>query len=200
MHAFLDWLGRLPPAGLYAALALVAAVENIFPPLPADTAVAFGSFAAARGSASPIATFLSTWAGNVAGAMLMYAAGRKYGADRLSRRLGGDSGASAQRRVTAMYDRFGIWALVLSRFLPGVRAIVPPVAGAMRIPPWQATLAIALASAVWYGGVTVLAYQAGANFEDVLVRLKTFGLVAAGIAGAIAAAVVIVVLVRRRRA
>jgi membrane protein DedA with SNARE-associated domain len=200
VHAFLDWLGRLPPAGLYAALALLAAVENVFPPLPADTAVAFGSFAAARGSGSPFLTFLATWCGNVTGAMLMYAAGRRYGAERLTRRLGGGSGAAAQQRITGLYERYGVWALALSRFLPGVRAIVPPVAGALRVPAWQAALAIGAASAAWYGGVTYLAYQAGANFEQVLGTLEKFGWIAAGVAAAIAIVVVAVVYLRRRRA
>jgi membrane protein DedA with SNARE-associated domain len=199
VHSLLDWLGHLPPAGLYAALALMAAVENVFPPLPADTAVAFGSFAAARGSGSPYLTFLATWCGNVAGAMAMYGAGRRFGADRLARRLGGGSGASAQARIAGLYERYGVWALVLSRFLPGVRAVVPPVAGALRVPAWQAALAIGAASAVWYGGVTWLAYQAGANFEDVLARLKTFGWAAAAVAAAIALVVAAVVYARRRR-
>ena len=49
MSGILDWLETLPVAALYAALAIIAAIENIIPPVPADTVVAFGSFLAARG-------------------------------------------------------------------------------------------------------------------------------------------------------
>ena len=62
------WLTALPPLALYAALAVTAAVENLFPPFPADTIVAFGAFLAARGDASLPGAFLATWLGNVAGA------------------------------------------------------------------------------------------------------------------------------------
>ena len=37
MQPILDWLTSLPPATLYLVLGLAAAVENIFPPFPADT-------------------------------------------------------------------------------------------------------------------------------------------------------------------
>jgi membrane protein DedA with SNARE-associated domain len=61
-------------------MALLAAAENIFPPIPADVLIALGAFIAARSNASPIPAFLTVLIGNVAGAMAMYAAGRKYGA------------------------------------------------------------------------------------------------------------------------
>jgi membrane protein DedA with SNARE-associated domain len=62
------WLTSLPPAVLYLVLALVAAVENIFPPIPADTVVAFGAFLAARGHATHVGAIASKLCGNVAGA------------------------------------------------------------------------------------------------------------------------------------
>ncbi|NUQ20388.1 MAG: DedA family protein, partial [Gemmatimonadaceae bacterium] len=49
MESVFESLTALRPAVLYLVLALVAAVENICPPIPADTVVAFGAFLAARG-------------------------------------------------------------------------------------------------------------------------------------------------------
>ena len=37
MQGLLDWLAALPAFALYAALAGAAAIENVFPPFPADT-------------------------------------------------------------------------------------------------------------------------------------------------------------------
>jgi uncharacterized protein (TIGR03382 family) len=56
-----------------------------------------------------------------------------------------------------------------------------------------------LASAVWYGVITHLAYTAGANFEALQARIATGQKWAGGIAAAIAAVAVAVWLVRRRR-
>lgn len=202
MQQLLDWLTSLPPVALYLALAVVAAVENIFPPIPADTVVAFGSFIASRGNASVPVAFLSTWLGNVAGAMLMYALGRRYGAERLMARLApGDSGQSAEERVRVLYGRRGVWALALSRFLPGVRAFVPPLAGALRVPPLKAGAAIAAASGIWYGAITYLAFRVGDDW-DVLSRRVGGASRGVGVAAAVAAAVVIlaIMVARRRRA
>jgi membrane protein DedA with SNARE-associated domain len=182
----LDWLSGLPPAALYAALAAVSAAENVFPPLPADTVVAFGAFLAARGQATLFGAFLSTWLGNVAGALLVYALGRRYGAQYAHdwmRRFG--AGAS-EARLEAMYARRGILALFLSRFIPGLRALVPPFAGALRVPPVRATLAIAVASAIWYGIVTVIAYRVGSDWGALQARLRGAGLTAALVAAGVA--------------
>ena len=168
MQAMFDWLAGLPPFALYGALALAAAVENFFPPFPADTVVAFGSFLAARGQGSVVGSFLATWLGNIAGAMGVYALGRRYGAERLANRFGG---AGAQGRVRALYGRYGVWALGLSRFLPGVRAIVPPVAGALGVGAVRSAVAMAVPSGIWYAGITYLAFTAGGNFDALRARM-----------------------------
>jgi membrane protein DedA with SNARE-associated domain len=162
----LEWLQSLPVGALYAALAVVAAIENVFPPVPADTVVAFGSFLAARGHGTAAGTFLVTWLGNVAGAMGMYAAGRRFGAEWMHARLAKRSRDDLEDRLERLYGRYGLAALFLSRFIPGVRAIVPPFAGALKIPAGRAAAIMAVASAVWYGTVTIIAYKLGENWEE----------------------------------
>jgi membrane protein DedA with SNARE-associated domain len=194
----LNRLSELPPVALYAVLALTAGAENVFPPLPADTVVAFGSFLAARGRGTALGSFLATWVGNVCGAMAMYYAGRRFGAERVLRRLGGS--AAARERLSGLYGRHGVWALVLSRFLPAVRALVPPFAGALRLPAGEAALAIGAASAAWYGGITYLAYRAGADWHELSRTIAEWSKVIGIAAAAIAAAAILVWWVRRRRA
>lgn len=200
MEGLLERLEALPVAALYAALAVIAAIENIFPPIPADTVVAFGSFLAARGHGTAVGAFLATWIGNVSGAMLMYALGRHFGADwlheRMTRRRGG---SDMQVRFEKMYGKYGLAAIFMSRFLPGVRAIVPPFAGALRVPPVRAGLMIGIASAIWYGAITVAAYNLGENWE---VAVEKIGGVQRGLAitaGVIAVVVLAAWLIRRRR-
>jgi len=185
VQSLLDWLTSLPLGALYLALAAVAATENIFPPVPADTVVALGSFLAARGQGSVWTAFLATWIGNVGGAMVMYAVGRRYGAQRLDRRLLGDKGPGAERRLHRLYGKYGVTALFASRFIPGVRAIVPPFAGALRVPPLRAALAIAGASAIWYGTVSYLGFTLGGNWQRVQRLIMDYGR-ALAIAAAIA--------------
>ena len=50
-------LESLPPGPLYALIAVFAALENIFPPVPADAVVALGAFLEGRGTLDPWAVF-----------------------------------------------------------------------------------------------------------------------------------------------
>ncbi len=180
-------------------MSLLAAMENIFPPIPADVLVAFGGFISARAGRSPIPAFLAIWGGNVAGAMFTYWLGRRFGGDWTEKKLRlGDGAANA--RLMGLYQRYGVAAFFVSRFLPGVRSVVPPIAGAIKVPPLSVLVAISLASAVWYGLITWLTFTAGGNWNALLQsvgRLSRWS-------GAIAGVIVLVaaggwLYVRRRR-
>ena len=168
MSDLLGWLSGLPTPLLYLAIAVAAFAENIFPPLPADTAVALGAFVAAQGPGTALGTWLSTLTGNLLGALLMVYFGRRYGANWLSARLPSLGGGASMARVQQEYMRHGIWAIAASRFIPAVRAIVPPFIGALRVGVGRAMLAMALASAIWYGAVTWFAFTLGANSQALL--------------------------------
>jgi membrane protein DedA with SNARE-associated domain len=195
----LEWLESLPVAALYACLALIAAIENIFPPVPADTVVAFGSFLAARGHGTALGAFLSTWIGNVAGAMLMYGVGRHFGADWIEARMARRGGSEMTGRLKAMYGKYGLLAIFMSRFLPGIRAIVPPFAGALRIPPVRACAMIAIASGIWYGTVTVVAYNLGENWEQATATLGGYQRTLGIVVGVLALLSVVFWAIRRSR-
>jgi membrane protein DedA with SNARE-associated domain len=199
VSSVLAWLASLPPPALYTILALVAATENFLPPIPADVIVAFGSFLAARADRSPIPTIIAVVVGNVGGALAMLALGRRFGAEWIHRRLNRVMGESAEQRVQHWYNRYGLPALFLSRFLPGVRAVVPPLAGAIRVPLGGAIAAIAIASTIWYAALALIAYRLGTEWERIMDAIKRFQTVAAVAAGAIVAVGLSVWYVLRRR-
>jgi membrane protein DedA with SNARE-associated domain len=198
MQGVLDWLSALPLAALYAAMFVAAAVENIFPPIPADTIVAFGSFLAARGQGTILGAFFAVWLGNLSGAALMYGAGRRYGASRIEKRLLKDKGGDAEGRLRALYERYGMGALFLSRFVPGVRAIVPPFAGAVRLSFIPAIAVMGVASGIWYGLVAFLAFRVGSDWGALQSTIKEYGTIAAVVATAIVVVGAIIWVFRRR--
>ncbi len=199
MQGLFDWLGALPPGALLGAMALLAAAENIFPPIPADVLVAFGGFLAARGDASPWPAFLCVWIGNVVGALVMYFMGRRFGTEWIERKFRLEKGGKAEVRIAEWHTKYGTAALFMSRFVPGVRAVVPPIAGAMRIPLGGVALSIAAASGIWYGLITWLAFNAGANWETLAGTVKRLGAWMALGAAVILVVLVIIIWWRRRR-
>ena len=195
----MDWLTGVPLGVLYLLMALFAAVENVFPPIPADTIVALGSWLAARGQGSAFWAFFATWIGNVAGAGAMYAVGRRHGTAWMHKRFPALADEKNERRLQELHGKYGAASLVLSRFIPGVRAVVPPFAGALRISPVTTMIAISLASAVWYGLVSYLAFRAGADWNALTARVSRLGRFTALGAAAIVAAVATIWWLRRRR-
>jgi membrane protein DedA with SNARE-associated domain len=195
----LDWLSHVPLSALYLLMAAFAAVENVFPPVPADTVVALGSWLAARGQGSAFWAFFATWVGNVAGAGAMYAVGRRHGTAWMHKRFPALGDEKNERRLRRLHGKYGALSLVLSRFVPGVRALVPPFAGALRISPVTTMLSLSLASALWYGLVSYVAFRAGADWGALMARITRYGRVTAIAAAAVIVAGTLVWWLRRRR-
>jgi membrane protein DedA with SNARE-associated domain len=194
----LEFLRGLNPLALYAVACVAAAAENVFPPLPSDVVVAFAAFLAAQGRGSALGAFLSVLLGNVAGAMFMYRVGAKFGAERVLRRFG--AAGPQEAKLRDWYGRYGVGAIVVSRFLPGVRAIVPPVAGALRVGAVRAAVAMAIPSGIWYAAITYFAFTAGGNFDALRARMAAGQKWLAIAAGVLVLGGLLVWWLRRRRA
>lgn len=199
MSHLLETLQALPPTPLYLVIGLLAAIENIFPPVPADTAVALGAFLAGRGVLDPWAVFGITWIGNVGSAALVYAVGRRYGrgffTGRIGRRLVSER---ALLHIEEAYARHGSYGILVSRLLPVWRAVVPPFAGVVGVPAGRALGSMALASALYYGALTFLVFKLGTNLELVAHAVARVNLVL----GILAAALIVIAaawFIRRRR-
>ena len=200
LEGVIQWLTNLPPQTLYVAILFLSAFENVFPPFPSDGVIAFGSFLVARAHGSLWNVFLLGLAGNVAGAALTYFIGRRYGSSALMHRLEKFAGPTAEARLQKLYARYGVGALFVSRFLPGVRAIVPPFAGAMRLPALPVMGAITAASGVWFGLITFLAFRAGDDWDMLKKHLARSGTVVAVVAVSLVVIGLLVWWTRRMRA
>jgi membrane protein DedA with SNARE-associated domain len=180
----LAWVAALPEGALYAILVSAGIIENLIPPFPSDVVIAFGGFLLAQGArGSILGVFLSVWIGNVSGAMLVYALGRRYGAERIEKRIGGKHAADRDARLHRLFDRYGMPAIFVSRFVPGVRALVPAFAGALKLPVVWVAVMVASASAIWYGLITVIAFRVGSDWDRLREMVTQYGKITA-IAGA----------------
>ena len=166
-------------------------MENVLPPVPSDAAVALGAFLSHRHVTTPVAVFLVTWTANLLGAGGVYLAARRYGrrlfASPTGRRLLAPRSLAIMERE---YLRFGVIGIFFSRFLPGIRAVVPPFAGLVGLGAWRTFLPVGLASAVWYGGITVAGAVIGAEWERITALIagvnRTLGIIAVAVMAAAA--------------
>lgn len=176
MSVLLDWVNALDVNTLYALLLVVAFIESIFPPAPADVVVAFGAFYAARRGAEFWPVVVVIVIGSVLGSLIVYAVARKFGADWMHAKMRRLHMLNAEERLEGLYAHYGLAALFVSRFVPGLRAVVSPMAGALRVKVLRYTLVITVASTIWYGVIIWLGFRVGSDWESVKEGLRVTGL------------------------
>jgi membrane protein DedA with SNARE-associated domain len=199
LERLLDALASLPLVPTYLVLMALSALENVFPPVPADTAVALGAFLARRGEISVVPLAALCWLSNLASAAGTYVFARRHGRgffrDGWGRKLMPPEVLAALEEA---YARWGTAGIFVSRFLPGVRAAVTPFAGVAGLPPARALVPAALASAIWYAFLAAAGYELAHNWEAVKALVADTNRVLA-IAALVLAAAAAVWLVRRSR-
>jgi membrane protein DedA with SNARE-associated domain len=178
----LQTLMALPVAILYLVLAAGAAIENIFPPIPADAFVVAAGMLATYGVANPWTVFAVTWTPNVATSLLLYYAARRYGGRFFKMPIARWLLREHQLEGLArFYGRWGVPAILVGRLLPGWRAMVPVFAGISHMRPRHVIPPLALASAFWYALLLQVGLLAGRNLEAILQVLAGFHRVLLGL-------------------
>ena len=168
LERLVDALASLPLVPTYLVLMALSALENVFPPVPADTAVALGAFLARRGEVSVVPLALLCWLSNLASAAFTYFVGRRHGRTFFEsgwgRKLMPEQGLASLEEA---YARWGTVGIFVSRFLPGLRAAVPPFAGVAGLGARKALVPAAIASAIWYAFLAWAGYALADNWDAV---------------------------------
>ncbi|HWR84243.1 MAG TPA: DedA family protein [Candidatus Deferrimicrobium sp.] len=161
INEFLDSVFRHGPVLVYLVIAAACFIENFFPPFPGD------SFILAAGALVGLARldFYLTYGiiivSGMTSATMLYALGRVYGRDYFLRKNFKFFSAADIARVERHLDRWGPIALILSRFVVGVRLAVVLAAGVARYPLDRAILYMlisymAFAGLLMYAAMTLV--------------------------------------------
>jgi membrane protein DedA with SNARE-associated domain/rhodanese-related sulfurtransferase len=158
-------------------------LEQLGLPIPAVPTMIVGGAVAARGNSSPLAVLVAAVTAYAIGDSVWYLLGRRYGR-RVLRFICRISLTPdyCVRQASLQFQRWGAWALLFGKFLPGVSAVVSPLAGSIRMPWPRFFLLSSLGSALW----SSVAIGAGTYFSaqvrellNVMEELGTIGVLAA---------------------
>jgi membrane protein DedA with SNARE-associated domain len=192
VETILQKLAAIAPHWIYLAAGAGVAIENFFPPIPADTFVVLGAFLSVEGGATGVGIFLVTWSTNTAAALLNYGLARRYGRHFFSTPVGHWLLRPRQlERLAALYNAHGSKIIFASRFLPAFRALVPVFAGISHLAFWRTAIPIVLASAIWYGVLTYAGAIFGRNWRSILDALNNVNLVLLAIAAIVGIAMAV---------
>ncbi len=151
-----------------AGMLLVVFIESglIPAPLPGDSLLFIaGFFSSTKASGGDphlnlAAVVIGAFAAAVLGAQLGYYLGRHYGT-RLFTPNAKVFKTEYLERAQDFFDRSGPRAVVLARFIPFVRTIVPMLAGTSRMPQRRFATANVAGAALWAVGVSLLGFFLG---------------------------------------
>ena len=119
-------------------------------PAPGDVVVAVGGFLTTRGDIPLWAAYVAVVAAAVTGSFVLYSMGRRFGHPFLLR-YGRFIGLERERfdRLEVAFRRWGPWAVIVGRHIPGLRIYLSALAGIFEVPPLVFAGSVLVSSTIW---------------------------------------------------
>lgn len=192
MNEITDWVTDVVESLGYLGVALLVALENVFPPIPSEAVLPLAGFVAGRGDAHLVVMIVAATAGSLVGSWVLYWTTAALGPVRLRRfvtRYGRWVGVREQHldRAERWFDRRADVAVLLGRCVPLIRSVVSVPAGFRRMPLLRFSVLTVAGSAIWNTALIVAGAVLGERWErtgDVVGILQ--GVVALGVVAGIA--------------
>ena len=191
----------------YLGVAMLVAIESVFPPIPSEVVLGLAGYTASQGNAWVVGMIIAATAGSVVGAWTLYGFSAAVGPLRLRAiiiRYGPwiGFGESDLDRAEAWFDRRSRSAVLLCRCVPLIRSLISIPAGFRRMPLVTFTIFTLIGSLIWNTVLIVAGYMLAEQWETVLDYTEPFQYVVMAFIGVLVVAIVVrkVVLIKRERA
>ena len=149
-----EWIIRLIEQGGYGGIALLMALENVFPPIPSELIMGIGGLAVARGSMEFWPLLAAGTVGSTLGNYVWFLAGDRLGYKRLKpfvRRWGRWLTLEWRdiEKASAFFQRHGQWIVFAMRFSPLLRTVISLPAGLAHMKHGKFLVFTFAGAAVW---------------------------------------------------
>lgn len=129
-----NWLTEIMNEFGYMGIMFLIALENIFPPIPSEVILTFGGFMTTTSNLSIIGVVLSSTAGSVFGAIILYIIGLQLDVERIDKivtRWGHILRITMKdvKKADAWFDKYGPLTVFICRFVPLIRSLISIPAG-----------------------------------------------------------------------
>ncbi|MGC4192388.1 MAG: DedA family protein [Thermomicrobiales bacterium] len=156
----------------YVGLALIIALENVFPPIPSEAVLPLAGFLTGQGRMNFVGAVIASTLGAVVGALALYAIGYWFGDARLRwlvRKYGRILGVSEADldKANAWFDKHEGLAVLICRVVPIVRSLISIPAGIRRMTLLPFIGYTTLGAGVWNSILIGAGWALGDNWEEV---------------------------------
>ena len=150
----IDWAANVIDSIGLVGVAVLVALENIFPPIPSELILLLTGFNVSEGRFDVVSGIIAATIGSVVGAYFLYAVGRLLDDARMEKFLAtvgkfvGLKQADVHKGFT-WFEKHGNKVVLFGRLIPVVRSVVSIPAGGDKMPLAKFTLLTAAGSLVW---------------------------------------------------
>jgi|688.fasta_scaffold102509_3 membrane protein DedA with SNARE-associated domain len=174
-----DWAVLVVERLGYFGVALLVAVENVFPPIPSEVVLSLAGYTSAKGDAWVVGMVIAATIGSLVGAWVLYGLAAALGPLRLRAvviRYGNWFGFGEPEldRAEAWFDRRSRSAVLLCRCVPLLRSLISIPAGFRRMPLGIFTIYTLIGSLVWNTVLVTAGYLLADQWERVLEFTEPF--------------------------
>jgi membrane protein DedA with SNARE-associated domain/rhodanese-related sulfurtransferase len=138
-------------------------------PVPAVPTLVVAGALGAAGKLGIAGALAAAIVASVVADLAWYFAGRRYGYQvlRFLCRVS-LSPDTCVRETEGIFERWGFYSLIVSKFVPGFSTVGPPIAGALRMPIGRFTVAAAASAFLWAGAALVAGWLFAPEVEFLL--------------------------------
>jgi membrane-associated protein len=157
--------------GAPGAIALLYIEESGVPLLaPGDVFVMYAGASVPRQPLYWLAVWLGLIAAVALGATNLYLISRHLGGRLVHSRFAGILHLTPERlaRAERWFDRWGVWAIIFGRHVPGLRVPITVAAGVLRVGYPTFVICVAISTAVWAGAWLVVGITIGGRVQRFL--------------------------------
>lgn len=168
----------------YWAIALLIAVENVFPPIPSEVILTFGGFMTTYSAMNIYGVILFSTLGSVAGALVLYGVGYCIRAERIEQWLHGRLGKILHlspadvKKAQGWFDKRGKTTVFFCRFIPIVRSLISIPAGMAKMRFMSFLTLTTLGTSIWNIILVYLGSIAGNSWEHIAGYIGSYSKIA----------------------
>lgn len=199
IQQILDSIFRWGPVWVYIVIMVACFIENIIPPFPGDTFIAVAGALVAAGRLDFPLGLIVVCIGGVGSVMVLHHLGHKFGRDYFIEKDYRFFSREDVGRIERLLGRYGVWILVLSRFVVGVRAGFAVAAGIAGYPGRKMLLYSLISYLLFASLVMTLGYLLVDNFPLVRELFQTYNHIVWPIVLIVLAVYVVIIFRRRKR-
>ena len=166
-----QWMLEMMNSFGYLGIFLLILAENIFPPIPSEAILTFGGFMTTYTRMHVPGVVLSSTAGSLVGAVILYQLGNLLSPERLEHLITGPVGKALRlkkehiQQAMDWFDSRGNYTVFFCRFIPIVRSLISIPAGMAAMASGRFLWMTALGSFLWNLALVSLGAFAGSSWE-----------------------------------